>query len=165
MVVWRGRPRPRSIAQTVSYLLSNQPRHPDNFIPAGLAGSNSNGRTRHIQKFAKNSMQASLALPSAGGAVSATLRASPTCPVIAFFFARGWTLTAKLTPAGKFLITAIESLYQGIIEDTEGNLRTIDPVFLCVLRDLCGYAFVLSPKIAVPTRTHVDPSSIATSKS
>jgi hypothetical protein len=85
--------------------------------------------------------------------------------VIAFFFARGWTLTAKLTPAGKFLITAIESLYQGIIEDTEGNLRTIDPVFLCVLRDLCGYAFVLSPKIAVPTRTHVDPSSIATSKS
>src|SRR6266403_2996243 len=53
MVVWRGRPRPRSIAQTLSYLLSGQPRDPDNLIPAGLAGSNSNGRTRHIQKFRK----------------------------------------------------------------------------------------------------------------
>ena len=38
-------------------------------------------------------MQAALALPSTGGAVSATLSASPTCPVIAFFFARGWTRT------------------------------------------------------------------------
>src|SRR5712692_3897115 len=64
-----------------------------------------------FKSFAKNSMQASLALPSTGGAVSATLRASPIWPVIAFFFARGWTLTAKLTPVGEFLITTIERLY------------------------------------------------------
>src|SRR5216684_1176172 len=51
-----------------------------------------------FKRFAKNSMQASLARPSLGGAVKETLRASPTSPVIAFFFARGWSLMAKLTP-------------------------------------------------------------------
>src|SRR5712692_2983609 len=52
-----------------------------------------------FKSFAKNSIQAWLALPSIGGAVSATLRASPTWPVIAFFFARGWILTATVVPA------------------------------------------------------------------
>lgn len=37
----------------------------------------------------KNSMQASLALPSTGGAVIDNLRESPISPVIAFFLARG----------------------------------------------------------------------------
>src|SRR5712671_4629988 len=40
---------PRS--QSSVHFLRRQPRHPDHLIPAGLAGSNSNGRTRHIQKF------------------------------------------------------------------------------------------------------------------
>jgi len=51
-----------------------------------------------FKSLAKNSMQAALALPSTGGAVSATLRASPTSPVRAFFLERGWTLTAKVAP-------------------------------------------------------------------
>src|SRR6476646_8037425 len=34
-----------------------------------------------------------------------------------------------------------------------------------LLRGLCGQGLVLSPKIAVPMRTQVEPSSIATSKS
>ena len=50
-----------------------------------------------FKKFAKNSMQARLAFPSIGGAVSDSLIASPILPVMAFFLARGWTLTAKVT--------------------------------------------------------------------
>ena len=45
-------------------------------------------------------MQASLARPSTGGAVKDSLMASPSSPVIAFFLARGWILTAKVAPAG-----------------------------------------------------------------
>src|ERR1700678_691881 len=55
-----------------------------------------------FKSFAKKSMQAWLALPSAGGAMRDSFRASPSSPVRAFFFARGWTLTAKLTPVGEF---------------------------------------------------------------
>src|SRR5580704_17740822 len=51
------------------------------------------------KSFAKNSMQASLARPSTGGAIKASFSASPTTPVMAFFLARGWTFTAKDTPA------------------------------------------------------------------
>jgi hypothetical protein len=49
---------------------------------------------------AKNSMHASFARPSTGGAVKATLSASPNCPTTAFRRARGWTFTRKVTPAG-----------------------------------------------------------------
>src|SRR5579864_2133751 len=51
------------------------------------------------KRFAKNSIQASFARPSTGGAVKANFIASPTSPIMAFLLARGWTLTAKLTPA------------------------------------------------------------------
>jgi len=44
-------------------------------------------------------MQPWLARPSIGGAVRESFKASPTSPVIAFFFARGCTFTAKQTPA------------------------------------------------------------------
>src|SRR4029077_16228616 len=49
-------------------------------------------------KSAKNSITAWLALPSTGGAVSASLRASPTMPLLWFLRARGWTLMAKVKP-------------------------------------------------------------------
>src|SRR5262249_39490529 len=49
-------------------------------------------------KSAKNSITAWLARPSTGGAVSASFRASPLVPVIAFLRARGWTFTAKEMP-------------------------------------------------------------------
>ncbi|MDQ1389290.1 MAG: hypothetical protein QOF56_2744 [Acidobacteriaceae bacterium] len=51
-----------------------------------------------FKSFAKNSMQASLALPSMGGAARESLSVSPNSPVIAFFFARGWILTVNVTP-------------------------------------------------------------------
>jgi len=51
-----------------------------------------------FKRFAKNSMQASLARPSKGGEVKETLSALPSSPVMAFFLARGWTLIANLTP-------------------------------------------------------------------
>ncbi len=51
-----------------------------------------------FKSFAKNSMQASLARPSTGGEVRESFQASPSSPVIAFFLARGWTLTANVTP-------------------------------------------------------------------
>ena len=74
-----------------------------------------------FKSFAKKSMQASLALPSTGGAVRASFIASPTSPVMAFFFARGWTLTAKVAPLGEFFIAAIERLYHRGHRGTQGN--------------------------------------------
>src|SRR5580698_1322389 len=56
-----------------------------------------------FKSFAKKSIQAALALPPTGGAVRDSLRASPTVPVMAFFLARGWILTAKVIPAGDFV--------------------------------------------------------------
>ncbi len=47
---------------------------------------------------ARNSMQAWLARPSTGGAVKASFSASPTSPVMAFFFARGCTFTWNVAP-------------------------------------------------------------------
>jgi hypothetical protein len=51
-----------------------------------------------FKSFAKNAMHASFARPSTGGVVMESFTASPTSPVMAFFFARGWTFTAKVTP-------------------------------------------------------------------
>jgi len=51
-----------------------------------------------FKSSARNAMQASLARPSMGGAMSEIFSASPNSPVIAFFFARGWMRTAKVTP-------------------------------------------------------------------
>src|SRR5579864_8308299 len=65
-----------------------------------------------FKSFAKNSMQASLARPSTGGVVSDSLSASPSSPVMAFFFARGWTLTAKAEP---WLLSLIGMLILGVV--------------------------------------------------
>ena len=98
-------------------------------------------------------MQASFARPSVGGAVKASFIALPTSPIRAFFLARGFTLTAKVAPAG---VSRIGITNYNSTTDRRG------PVTL----RLCGnYLLGLSPKIAVPTRTQVEPSSIATSKS
>src|SRR5439155_20774080 len=53
-----------------------------------------------FKKSAQNSMQASLARPSTGGAVKDNFSASPISPVMAFFLARGWTLIANVAPEG-----------------------------------------------------------------
>src|SRR5579863_4539439 len=60
-----------------------------------------------FKSFAKNSMHASLARPSTGGVVKETFRASPSSPVMAFFFARGRTRTEKETPSDVSRITNI----------------------------------------------------------
>ena len=57
-----------------------------------------------FKSFAQNSMQASLALPPIGGAVREIFRALPSSPVMAFFLARLWTLTANVTPPVEFWI-------------------------------------------------------------
>src|ERR1700727_2956000 len=54
-----------------------------------------------FKSFAKRSIQAALALPLVGEAVREIFSASPISPVIAFFLARGWTLTAKVVPASE----------------------------------------------------------------
>jgi hypothetical protein len=54
----------------------------------------------------KKSTQASFARPSTGGAVKATLSASPNCPTTAFRLARGWSFNRNVTPAAVSL-TAI----------------------------------------------------------
>ena len=50
------------------------------------------GTFKDLEKY---STQARLAAPSTGGAVSASLSAPPTSPVMEFFLARGWTFTGK----------------------------------------------------------------------
>ena len=52
----------------------------------------------------RKTTHAAFAFPSTGGAAKATFSASPTSPRIAFFFARGWTLIANVTPAAVSLI-------------------------------------------------------------
>jgi hypothetical protein len=63
-----------------------------------------------FKSLAKNSMHASFARPSMGGVVKETLRASPISPVMAFFFARGRTFTAKLTPSSNSWIASMKTL-------------------------------------------------------
>src|SRR5579864_320417 len=58
-------------------------------------------------KSAKNSITAWLALPSTGGALSASLSASPTVPVMAFLRARGCPFTEKVTPLADSFIATI----------------------------------------------------------
>jgi len=60
------------------------------------------------KRLARNSMQASFARPSTGGAVTANLSAPPTTPVIAFCFARGCNLIAKTAPPGVSRIEIME---------------------------------------------------------
>jgi len=61
-----------------------------------------------FKRSAMNSMQAWLARPSIGGVVSDSLSASPSSPVMAFFLARGWILTAKVAPDGVSWIVTIK---------------------------------------------------------
>src|SRR5258708_23309433 len=44
-------PCPRLVAQSIANVLGGHPRYANHFIPAGLAGRNGNGRSRHLQKF------------------------------------------------------------------------------------------------------------------
>ncbi len=129
------------------------------------------------KRFAKNSIQASFARPSTGGAVKASFSASPNSPVMAFFLARGWTLIAKVTPTAVSRIGIMNSIYAtesqrhrelqpSELADSVEVQRIPAALISSVTPCLCGdYLLGLSPKIAVPTRTQVEPSSIATSKS
>ncbi len=91
-----------------------------------------------FKSFAKKSMQTALALPSMGGAVSATFSASPVSPVMALFVARGCTLTAKLTPASVCCI-GINCLAAPFSDsDTNKNHRNSYGDVNCVIADTMG---------------------------
>jgi len=77
-----------------------------------------------FKSFAKNSMQASLARPSTGGLVRETFNASRNSPVMAFFFARGWTLTAKVIVLSCSWIANIVCRERFVILSEEKNLCT-----------------------------------------
>src|SRR5579863_2626632 len=120
------------------------------------------------KRFAKNSMQASLARPSTGGAVRASFSASPTAPVMAFFLARGCTLTVKATPAEisrtgimVFDFTTESQSHRELLQTRiEGNCfgsYSFFCFFLCLCDSVVDHLLALSPKIAVPTRTQVAP--------
>src|SRR5882672_10088722 len=164
MPVWRG--HPRLLAQTVSYLLSGQARDPDHFIPAGLAGSNSNGRARHIQKFRKEFDAGGVGFAVHGRSSERDFKCVADMAGDCVFLCAGMDFDSEGGFSGRLLIRGHRKrLYPGGHRGHGGNLANNRSGFLCVLCDVCGYALALSPKTAVPTRTHVDPSSIATSKS
>src|SRR5689334_6992144 len=73
-----------------------------------------------FKNSAKNSTQAWLALPSTGGAVSDSFNAWPKMPVIAFLRARGWTLTAKVTPAGVSRTAITDSFHHRGTRNSDG---------------------------------------------
>lgn len=92
--MWSGRPSPACVARVYIPMrfLTSSADSPDTritfrrpFWPDAMVTE----ERGTFKRFAKNSMQASLAHPSMGGAVRETLSASPSSPVIAFFFARG----------------------------------------------------------------------------
>ncbi len=98
-----------------------------------------------FKRFARNSMQAALALPSTGGAVKDSFSAPPSSPVMAFFRARGWSLTAKVTPAGRVLNQ--EHANRSTTEDTEAreihlcfSVSSVVNAFPFVRRSLCPHA-------------------------
>ena len=75
-----------------------------------------------FKRFARNSTQAAFALPSTGGAVKDSLSAPPSSPVMAFFRARGWSLIAKVTPAGPSVIENMQN--RSTTEDSEDTEET-----------------------------------------
>jgi len=119
----------------------------NHFVPTGLAGGNGNGRARDLQKFCEKFDAGVVGL-------SIYRRSGERKPQrIANFaghrilFRPRMDLTAKIMlPLDSFI---------GIKQFFSERKRSA----------LCFYGFALAPKIAVPTRTQVDPSSIATSKS
>ena len=122
-----------------------------------------------FKSSAKNATHASFARPSIGGAVSATFSASPTSPTMAFFFARGCTLTDKVAPVGvsrTVIICSFSLRRRHCMADRHSTSPATEMVRgIANQTQELPHAFARSPKIAVPTRTQVDPSSIATSKS
>src|SRR2546425_46933 len=102
-----GEDKPRDL---VFFSQSTQPRNADYLSSAGLAGRYGNGRTWNLQKICEEFDAASLARPSTGGAIRESFSASPSSPVMAFFFARGWTLTAKTPPDSHSRIGIMEWL-------------------------------------------------------
>jgi len=88
---------------------------------------------------ARNSMQASLARPSAGGASTASLSASPVCPTIAIRRALGWTLTLRTIPC-RFSRTTATGLFSNLLENMNDSCCRL----LCLahgLRDFVVYGF------------------------
>src|SRR5580692_1227275 len=83
-----------------------------------------------FKRFAKNSMQASLARPSTGGEVKESLRAVPSSPVMAFFLARGWTFTANVTPPDVPCTANIRSHHRGT--ETQRKAKSYGSAFLGV---------------------------------
>ena len=77
-----------------------------------------------FKRSAKNSIQASLARPSMGGAVNVSFSASPSSPVMAFFLPRGWTLTVKTTPDSHSRIGIIEWLSPRSHQGSEKTSKT-----------------------------------------
>src|SRR6266849_1921291 len=164
--LWTEKIQARSDLQAFLDLLRGQPRHPDNFIPAGLAGSNSNGRTRHIQKFRKEFDAGGVGLAVHGRSSQRDLECVADVAGDCVLLRARMDFDREAHSGGRVSYNYHrKALPQRSRRTRRKPCEQIYPGFLCVLCDLCGYAFALSPKIAVPTRTHVDPSSIATSKS
>jgi hypothetical protein len=83
---------------------------------------------------ARNSMQASLARPSAGGASKASLSASPVCPTIAIRRALGWTLTLRTIPC-RFSRTTATGLFSNLPENMNDSCCRL----LCLAHGLCDF--------------------------
>ena len=86
--------------QSLLQLIHRQSRNSNHFSAAARPDAMVTEERGTFKRFARNSMQAALALPSIGGAVKDSFIAPPSSPVMAFFRARGWSLIAKVTPAG-----------------------------------------------------------------
>src|SRR6266851_2885003 len=139
--LWTEKIQARSDLQAFLDLLRGQPRHPDNFIPAGLAGSNSNGRTRHIQKFRKEFDAGGVGLAVHGRSSQRDLECVADVAGDCVLLRARMDFDRERNAGGRVSYNYHQKAYHGGHRGTRGKYFVqsirVFPVFLCVPR---GYA-------------------------
>src|SRR5215468_4682613 len=146
-VVWRGRPRPRSAryhdqlrSRPITYSRLTPVTQITLFRLVWPDAMVTEERGT-FKSFAKNSTQALFARPSIGGVASDTFSASPNSPVSAFFFARGYTLTANETPPRLSSILIMAQLGLAILLDVENECKRSGVITQILSRSLVSHVF------------------------
>src|SRR5581483_5248261 len=135
-----------SSAKAIAHILPADTRNPNNFISTARAGRNGNGRSRDLQSFG-DELDAGLVGPA-----FEWRRGHGQFHCVPHFAGDRILFRARMKPD----------------RESYAVLAFVDPKHIYLATDTGaqdGRALMRSPKMPVPTRTQVEPSSIATSKS
>jgi len=157
-----------SVSKAVFEFGPGQACNPNDLIPAGLAGGNGNGRTRYPQKLGEEFDAGFVGPAFDGRRGQRELKCIAKFAGDRVFLGAGMDSDLKRDAFGCFSNQGHESTTESQ-RHGEKRCPRLDRIerrsgFLCVSVSP-WWIHRLSPKIAVPTRTQVEPSSIATSKS